>query len=583
MPDHVPDPLFFRMLQPFLSPQGRNQQVRFLALSALGGLLDGLSFVVLMPLAASLVHDDQRWGLGTGGWIAVLILLAISGGVLRFVSARLGYSYVIDFLRQAHEVIGQRLSRLPLSWFGPERSGRLSRLVTGDMVTVAETSAHMTGQVASSVVALLTIVAGSLVWDLRVGLTLLAIAPVAAAVMAAARALRRWASAAVGPTDRELANRIVEFATCQSALRASGRAVDFVPLRHAADRSDAARRRDLWLSILPLMCNSMIVQLLVVAVIAVVTRGGFEPVETIVFIGLLLRYARTLDQLGNLTLGLEQARRPLSDMKAIIDSPVGIEPDRSAPGDGSGIVEFRQVCFGYHADRPVLRNVSFIARRGQVTAIVGPSGSGKTTLARLVARFWDTDSGTVFVDGADVRELRTEDLMARLALVFQDTYLFDDTLWNNVAFGREGASDARIRTVSDMAGVTPIAQRIGWDAVVGEGGHSLSGGERQRVSVARALLKEAPIVLFDEATAALDADNTAGILRAMEELRRDSTCIVIAHRLETIREADQIVVLDGEGQVAEIGTHAELYPREGPYRAFWNRRAAATGWSLLAG
>lgn len=581
MPRCLPDPLFLRTLHPFLTDDGRARQRRFLVLCASGGLLDGLAVVALMPLAATLVHGSGSWGLGTAGWITVLCLLAIGGGILKFVSARLGYSYVIDYLGQAHEVIGRTLARLPLGWFGPERTGRLSRLVTGDLVTVAETNAHMTGQFATNAVALTTIVLGSLVWDPRIGLTLLVIAPVAIAVMAGARALRRWAGAAIAPTDRELANRVVEYASCQAALRAAGRAGDFPPLREAAARNDAARRRDLWLSILPVMCNGMILQLLVVAVITVVTRGAFEPVESIVFIGLLLRYARTLDQLGNLTLGLEQARDPLSEMRRIVDTPVQSEPDEPLPGDGSGTVELREVCFGYDPERQVLQQVSLTARRGQLTAVVGPSGSGKTTLARLVARFWDVDSGQVLVDGVDVRDMRTEDLMARLALVFQDVYLFDDTLWENVRIGRRDAGEAEILAAAKQAGVTPIADRLGWDARVGEGGQSLSGGERQRVSVARALLKGAPIVLFDEATAALDADNEAGIVRSMAALRQDSTFLVIAHRLETIRDADQIVVLDADGRVAEIGTHDELYGSGGPYRSFWDRRAAATGWTLL--
>lgn len=228
-------------------------------------------------------------------------------------------------------------------------------------------------------------------------------------------------------------------------------------------------------------------------------------------------------------------------------------------------------------------DVAFRARPGTVTAIVGPSGSGKTTIARLISRFWDVDSGAVMVDGVDIRELGTEQLMSRLSMVFQDVYLFDDSLIANIRVGRPDASDEEVFRAADLSGVTSIANRLGWHTPVGEGGRLLSGGERQRVSVARALLKQAPIVLFDEATSALDAENEANILAAMDELREQSTFIVIAHKLDTIKSADQIVVLDEHGQVSQLGTHSELSVVPGIYRHFWQQRKAARGWKISSG
>ena len=219
-----------------------------------------------------------------------------------------------------------------------------------------------------------------------------------------------------------------------------------------------------------------------------------------------------------------------------------------------------------------------------MTAIVGPSGCGKTTIARLVARFYDVDSGSVRVGGGDVREWATRDLMAHLSLVFQDVYLFDDTLEANVRVGRADASEAELRHAARLSGVDEIVERLplGWDTPVGEAGRALSGGERQRVSIARALLKNAPIVLFDEATSALDPDNESRITEAMEALRRNATLIVIAHKLDTITAADQIVVLDESGRVAQIGTHEELYAESGgQYRAFWEARSRASGWRIV--
>jgi ATP-binding cassette subfamily B protein IrtB len=216
-----------------------------------------------------------------------------------------------------------------------------------------------------------------------------------------------------------------------------------------------------------------------------------------------------------------------------------------------------------------------------MTALVGASGSGKTTITRLIARFWDVDDGVVRVGGVDVREQATEDLMAQLALVFQDVYLFDDTLEANIRLGRVGATEEEVREAAHLAGVDEIIERLpnGWSTRVGEAGARLSGGERQRVSVARALLKEAPIVLLDEATAALDPENERFVQRSLHRLAERSTLLVIAHRLDTVAAADQIVVLD-EGHVAEVGTHAELLDLSGRYADFWESRRRARGWRL---
>ncbi len=220
-------------------------------------------------------------------------------------------------------------------------------------------------------------------------------------------------------------------------------------------------------------------------------------------------------------------------------------------------MQFDAVDFGYADGGQVLRNISFDVPRKSLTALVGPSGSGKTTVTRLISRFYDVDSGVVRVGGVDVRDLTSADLMSQLSLVFQDVYLFDDTLIANIRLGRPEATDEEVFDVARIAGVAEIVERLprgGWDTRVGEGGTALSGGERQRVSIARALLKRAPVVLLDEATAALDPENEAHVQRAMQELARESTLLVIAHKLSTVVAADQIIVLGDDGSIVEVGT-----------------------------
>ena len=322
---------------------------------------------------------------------------------------------------------------------------------------------------------------------------------------------------------------------------------------------------------------------MIVLTSSLAASGTMEPLVAIAVIGMCLRFTTMLDDIGAAVMGVEERRQMMNHLDAVMDAELMAEPQEPSALPEPGAVELDDVAFGYRPDDPVLTGVSMRVPARTMCAIVGPSGSGKTTIARLVARFWDVDSGTVRVGGTDVRDMPTSQLMEQLSMVFQDVYLFDDTLAANICISNPAADDAQVRWAADLAGVTEIIDRLphGWDTRVGEGGRALSGGERQRVSIARALLKRAPIVLLDEATSALDAENEANIVAAMQELRRTSTLIVIAHKLETIAAADQVVVLDDAGRIAQRGHHDEVVAVEGPYRSFWEQRTRARGWALV--
>jgi ATP-binding cassette subfamily B protein len=270
----------------------------------------------------------------------------------------------------------------------------------------------------------------------------------------------------------------------------------------------------------------------------------------------------------------------LDDLYAV--TPLSEPDEPGAPAD-RGIV-FDEVTFGY-GGASVLEHLSFEIPSGRMTAIVGPSGSGKTTITRLIARFYDAEAGTVSIGGVPLPQLGTAAVEAAVAPVFQDVYLFDDTILNNVWIGNPELSRDEVIAAATSARVDEIAERLpgGWDARVGEGGSNLSGGERQRVSIARALLKDAPIVLLDEATAALDIGNEIAIGEAIDAIRAERTLVVVAHRLQTIMTADRIIMLDGEGGIAEQGTHPELLSAAGPYARYWRDRVGATGWRIADG
>ena len=243
-------------------------------------------------------------------------------------------------------------------------------------------------------------------------------------------------------------------------------------------------------------------------------------------------------------------------------------------------ISFDHIDFSYDR-RPILKNVNVTIPDRTTTAIIGPSGSGKTTLCSLIARFWDVDSGSIRIGGTDIREYTLESLMDQISMVFQNVYLFADTIENNIKFGKPDATHEQVVAAAKKACCHDFISALpdGYDTVIGEGGATLSGGEKQRISIARAMLKNAPIIIFDEATANVDPENEDKLQKAMEELMRDKTILMIAHRLKTVQKADQILVLDG-GRIAQKGTHEELKDMPGIYRDFLEVRKEAAGWKL---
>ncbi|MEL6654225.1 MAG: ATP-binding cassette domain-containing protein, partial [Bacteroidota bacterium] len=244
-------------------------------------------------------------------------------------------------------------------------------------------------------------------------------------------------------------------------------------------------------------------------------------------------------------------------------------------------ISFEEVHFAYIDEEKVLDGISFEAKAGTLTALVGPSGSGKTTITALIARFWDVDQGAIRIGGVDLRDMSPQNVYGLISEVFQDVYLFDDTIYENIKIGKPEASEVEIMQAAEKAQLFEFINALpeGLHTKVGEGGNKLSGGQKQRISIARALLKDAPIVLLDEATASLDPENEIYIQRAIQELVQDKTVIVIAHKLASIRQADQILVLN-HGKIAESGKHDDLMKQEGLYARFWETQQKTSGWKV---
>lgn len=589
--------LISRLREP-LSAAGRTNFRQVTALSCIVGVVRGLSLIAFIPAAIALTSGRPAWGMNLTAWLIVLALCALASFITEYLLAMRSYMVSFDFLSNMHRAIGDKVASLPLGSFRADTAGKMSRLVSRELMLLGEMFAHMYSPFIAAIVTSLTMLVGITVFSPALGLVCVLAIPVIAGGVWVARTCLNSGSALKEPPAQELSHRIVEYATKQGALRACGRSSSYKPLERAEDTYGKAARRSLIRETIGQVVNGMAAQVVVVSLIIAIgllaVGGSVSPVEAIVSIGLLLRFTQILVDIGTLASAFE-TRRPVLDLShEVLSAPelpiLPASPDQDpascdqGPACSGSAVALTDVSFAYEADHPVLRGVSFQVAPGTMTAIVGPSGCGKTTIARLVARFYDVDAGSVSVRGRDVRQWDTAQLMAQLSLVFQDVYLFDDTLEANVRIGRADASDEDVKEAARLSGVDEIVERLplGWNTRVGEGGRALSGGERQRVSIARALLKAAPIVLFDEATSALDPENENRITDAMGALRRNATLIVIAHKLDTITAADQIVVLDHAGRVAQVGTHAELYSQsDGQYRAFWQARSRAAGWRLV--
>lgn len=583
--------LISRLREP-LSSEGRAGFSHVMYLSCIVGLVRGFSLISFIPAAIALTSGQPAWGMDLRGWLIALAVCAAASFILEYFLAIRSYVVAFDFLTNMHRAIGDKIASLPLGAFRADTAGKTSRLVSRELMMLGEIFAHMYSPLIAAIVTSLTMLAGITVFSPVLGVVCLVSVPIVAGGVWVARRCLLSGSALKEAPARELSHRIVEYATKQGALRACGRSASYEPLQRAEELYGAAARRSLIRETLGQIVNGMAAQVVVVSLICAIgllaVGGSVSPVEAVVAIGLLLRFTQILVDIGMLTSAFE-TRRPVLDLGHEILSAPEL-PTASEDGESddstelSASVALEDVVFSYEADQPVLRGVSFRVEPGTMTAIVGPSGCGKTTIARLIARFYDVDSGVVSVGDRDVRSWDTAKLMAQLSLVFQDVYLFDDTLEANVRVGRPDASAAEIEEAARLSGVDEIVARLplGWDTPVGEGGRALSGGERQRVSIARALLKDSPIVLFDEATSALDPENEHRVTAAMDKLRRNATLIVIAHKLDTITAADQIVVLDENGRVVQIGTHTQLFAEtEGQYRGFWEARSRAAGWRLV--
>ncbi|EYT81233.1 ABC transporter ATP-binding protein [Streptomyces sp. Tu 6176] len=577
-----------RQLYRVLGPEGSRPLNRLLLLQCGAAVLQGVAFALLVPVLKALLgthpEDARPWLTAFTGCVlayAVLQGAALSGGFT--VGSRLS--------RALHRRMADQALRLPLGWFTAARTAEFSRLAGQNVIQVMSTPAHLLRPFISSVLTPATMVAAAFFFDTRTALVLLVCAPVLYAVQQVSTSLMRRLDLARDAAIGESADRVLEYTRNQPVLRAFGRTAEGYGALDDALAAEARADRRLIVRGLPGLVSFTFATRLVFALLLALgvswqLDGSLTVPALLALLVLLVRLIDSVSSAAEAGAALRIARNTLERLGAVLDEPPFPRPAQPrSPRDAS--VEFTGVTFRYDAGaagaRPVLDDVTFRLPERSMTALVGPSGAGKTTVASLIARFRDATEGTVRIGGVDVRDISADDLAAHVSLVFQEVYLFDGTIEENVRIAAPDAGSAELAEAAALSGLDRVIRELpdGWDTRVGEGGARLSGGQRQRVSIARALLKDAPILVLDEATAALDQESEALFAEAVRTLADRKTLLVIAHRLSTVVHADQILVLE-DGGITERGTHDELVTAGGTYASFWERRTRAHGWRLGA-
>ncbi|MWA09299.1 ABC transporter ATP-binding protein [Streptomyces sp. BA2] len=544
---------------------------RTVALMTVTAIAEGLSYALLVPVLRALFGPapDDAWP-----WLTAFGAAIALYAILRYLSDLSGFHVGTTLLRGMYHRLGDHLARLPIGWYEAGRLGEVSVLAGRGVLQAMSVIAHLLAPFISASVTPLTIVAVMTAFNWQLGLAALAAVPVVAAIQIWTARSTAAGDAERAARDEEATGRVIEYLQVQPVLRAGGRTAErFRLLDDSLQEVERASRRST-LSALPgavgltLTVQAMFTGLLVLgAYLALDGDTGVAEILTILV--LAARCADPLLSLSDIGGRLRGARSVLVKLDAVLRAEPLPEPAEPVQPVGHGL-EFESVTFR-HGERTVFDEASLSVPQGRRLAVVGPSGAGKSTLLQLLARFYDVDAGAVRVGGVDVRAIDTEVLMSRIAIVFQNVYLFDGTIEENIRVGRPDADDSEVRAAATAARLDEVIERLpgGWAAHVGEGGALLSGGERQRVSIARALLKNAPIVLLDEVTSALDPVNEAAVQEGIERLMAGRTVVMVAHRMRTVRRADHVVFLDG-GRIVEEGGHDELLGRGGRYADFWN-------------
>lgn len=480
--------------------------------------------------------------------------------------------------------LAERLRKLPLSFFGKRDLADLTSTIMSDCEVIEKSTSHFIPGLFGSLISTILIAAGLFAFDWRMALAALWVIPVSVLIVILSYKVQDKVLVKSMAAKMSCADGIQEYIETVRDLKANNAEENYLSgLKNKIKGVEKSNIKAEFTTAVFVTGAGMVLKLGIATVAlvgsALLVNGTLGVLTFFMFLLVASRlYDPMQAALQNLA-AIIAMRTNVARMNEILEYPVQTGND-TLTNSGYDVV-FDHVGFAYPGGEVVLKDVSFTAKQGEVTALVGPSGGGKTTVSRLVARFWDIQNGKITVGGMDVAEIEPEKLMSIYSIVFQNVTLFDNTIMENIRLGKKGATDEEVLNAARLANVDEFAEKLPekWNTNIGENGCELSGGERQRISIARAFLKDAPIILLDEATASLDVENETMIQAALSRLIKDKTVLIIAHRMRTVAGADKIVVL-ADGVVAEQGTPDELYKKNGIYARMVDLQSASGKWKI---
>ena len=545
----------------------------------------GAMLLVVWEIFKPLQHPGTSINLINIAWawamlFVSLVCLWFTGKKAYLVAYRDGYNICCD----GRLAVVDHLRRLPMSFFNSRDPGDIGAYIVSDYNNVEMLTTHLIGQFFGGLVMPVVALVSLSFFNWQLALAAVAVIPLAYPMML----LTNHFVATMGKKHQKVktnaASRMIEYIQGIRLIKAfnlSGNKFErleraFRDLKRESIRTEAAPAPTITLA--STLLNGGLVLIMLLGFSMLLDAQVSIPVYIMFLLAGSFIYAPLINALTFIAL-INYMKLGAERIDTLCKTPV--LPEGTVEEVANSEIEFRHVDFGYNAEIPVLRDVSLVIPEKGLTAFVGPSGSGKTTLTRLIARFWDVDKGKILLGGRDIKDYTVHTLMQQISIVFQDVYLFNDTIYNNIRVGRETATREEIEIAARKAQCHEFitAMPDGYDTLVGEGGSTLSGGEKQRISIARAILKDAPIVLLDEATASLDPENEVHIQDAINDLVKEKTVVIIAHRLGTVVNADSIVVID-QGRVVQQGRHQTLLEEEGVYRNLWMEQQRVKGWKF---
>lgn len=570
-----------------LSDQGAKDLLKAIIYSVLANIslmlpVALLAVVLNAMLPVVLGTEEKITGIAGDTIVGILILIIIF--ILHYFQYTKAYIGTYEESEKRRITLAEKLRTLPLSFFHERDLADLTSTIMGDCASFEHAFSHTVPQFYGALISTAIVCIVLLIMNWKMGLALLWVAPVAFAIVLFSRKLQEKLGKKYMAERLNLSEGIQECLETVQDIKACNQEDAYLKKLDAKmDVAEKAQISSEMVSASLVTTGQMILRLGLATVIVVgnsLTVNG--QISLFTYILYLIAASRLYDPLSGAMANMAElfgVNLQVNRLKEIQEYP--LESGQADYCTNGYDITFDHVKFSYETGKPVLRDVSFTAKQGQVTALVGPSGGGKSTIAKLAAKFYDLDGGKITLGGTDLVKIDPVALMKDFSMVFQDVVLFNNTIMENIRVGRKGASDADVIAVAKAANCHEFIEKLpqGYQTIIGENGSTLSGGECQRLSIARALLKDAPVILLDEATASLDVDNETQIQEAISKLVRGKTVLVIAHRMRTIEAADQIIVLD-QGVVAESGNHDTLMKKHGLYRKLVELQTESANWKI---